>query len=132
VKDLEYNKQKFPNIGRLRQVAVQDKDEKKVKLGTELRRQVYERAKKRCECCGKPLKISQGEFHHLRKPCTDANPLTIQFLCNAHHKLGHERKIKVKQTLSGIQTKTIIKRKRVRKHPSAIHWKNEKPLKKKR
>jgi hypothetical protein len=118
-------------IGNLRQVVFGDKDEKSVRLRTETRKQVYERAKKRCECCGKPLKISQGEFHHLRKPSMDATPDTVQFLCGTHHKLGHERKIKVKQTHLGFQSKTIIRRRRVRKHPSSIYWKNEKSPKKK-
>jgi hypothetical protein len=129
---LESYNSKLPRTTGLREAVFGDKEEKGVRLPAVVKRQVYENAQRRCECCGKPLKISQGAFHHLRKPSAGATPSNIQFLCGTHHRLGHERKTKVKQTRLGFQSKTIIKRKRVRKHPTSVYWKNERNRKKTR
>jgi len=54
---------------------------KREKIPAAIKKEVYTRAKKRCECCGKPMKISQGEFHHHRKPTIKPTAKTVQFLC---------------------------------------------------
>lgn len=105
--------------------------EKRVPIPSATKKAVYERANKRCECCGMPLKMSQGEFHHLRKPIVKSRPSTIQFLCATHHrmpKLAHEWKTRTVHTITGTVKKPYVKRKRVRKHTSSPWWK-EKPKK---
>jgi len=102
-----------------------DRDEKRVRLLAETKKKVYERAKKRCQCCGRPLKINQGQFHHLHKPNLRSRPSTIQFLCpTCHNNYGHEWKTRTVSTLLGGTKKvTYMKRKRVRKHPASPYWK---------
>jgi len=103
-----------------------DREEKRVRIPSDTRKAVYDRAKKRCECCGMPLRMSQGEFHHLKKPITKPRPSNLQFLCPTHHKLGHKWKTRTQRTM--LETKKVpnIVRKKVRKHPSSPYWR-EKP-----
>lgn len=101
----------------------------RVPLPTKTRREVYEKAHKRCQCCGRPLQISQGVFHHLREPTAKSRPSTIQFLCSTDHKsYGHKRKTITKTELfTGMTTKqTYLSRVKVRKHPSSPYWKKTK------
>jgi hypothetical protein len=121
---------KIPNLTRI--MMGERADEKRVRLRAETRKQVYVRAKKRCECCGMPLKISEGEFHHLRKPSINASPRTVQFLCGTHHNLGHVRKTRTKQTMLGSRREPYVRRIKVRKHPSSPYWSESKNPRKKR
>ncbi len=100
--------------------------EKRVRLPSETKKKVYERAKKRCQSCGKPLKRNQGEFHHLRKPTVKSSPSTIQFLCPSCHKeYGHEWKTRTVRSIFETKKVPYIVRKKVRKHPSSPYWKEE-------
>jgi len=123
----QVEKVRFPKLDKL--IFGEIRKEKRVLIPSDTKKAVYERANKRCECCGMPLKISQGEFHHLRKPTAKSRPSTIQFLCPTHHrmpKLAHEWKTRTVRTIAGTVKKTYVKGKRVRKHPSSPHWR-EKP-----
>ena len=103
----------------------------RVPLPIKTRREVYEKAHKRCQCCGRPLKINQGVFHHLRKPTVKSRPSTVQFLCSTDHKLyGHKWKTKTVHTMFETQKVPYIVRKRVRKHPSSPYWKKTSQKKK--
>ena len=103
--------------------------ERRVPLSMETRKKVYERAKGRCESCGIPLKMKEGEFHHLREPTAKSRPSTIQFLCpTCHKRYGHDYKTITRSTIFGTEKITKIIRKRVRKHKSP-YW-NEKSKKK--
>ena len=98
--------------------------EKRVPLPSTTKKAVYERANGRCESCGRPLKINQGEFHHLRKPTVKSRPSTIQFLCPTDHKLyGHKWKTRTARTMLESRKVPYIVRKKVRKHPSSPYWK---------
>jgi len=77
--------------------SIWDEEERRVSIPMDTKREVYKRANKRCESCGIPLKMNQGEFHHRRKPIVKSRPSTIQFLCPTHHKLGHKWKTITKQ-----------------------------------
>jgi len=103
------------------------REEKRVPIPSDTKKAVYERAKRRCECCGRPLKMNQGEFHHRREPTVKSRPLTIQFLCGTCHKnYGHEYYTIPKRDIHpGPKKETRIKRKRVRKHPSSPYWKEK-------
>jgi len=101
--------------------------EKRLSLPSETKKKIYERAMKRCQSCGRPLKMNQGEFHHLRKPTVKSRPSTIQFLCPTCHKTyGHEWKTRTVRTILETRKVPNIVRKNVRKHPSSPYWR-EKP-----
>jgi len=103
------------------------REEKRVRIPSATKKAVYERVNKRCQCCGKPLRINQGEFHHLRKPTVRSHPKFLQFLCPTCHKnYGHERKTKKVREMFETRKLVVIKRKRVRKHPSEPYWKTKK------
>ena len=126
------DKIKIPSVDKL--ILGEIREEKRVPIPPDIKKAVYERAKRRCECCGMPLKINQGEFHHLRKPTAKARPKDLQFLCPTHHspKLAHEWKTRtVHHPIWGTKKKTYVKGKRVRKRPSSRYWK-EKPKTKKK
>jgi hypothetical protein len=56
-----------------------------------VKRQVYKRAKGRCEKCGIKLKMSEGDFHHIRDPTVTPRPSSVRFLCPlCHRKYGHK------------------------------------------
>ena len=121
---------RLPEIGSPARAVFQgliDREERRTTILTSTRRKVYERANKRCECCGKPMRISQGQFHHLRKPSIRATEKTVQFLCASdHNEHGHKyltARTNVKNSLiPAAEKKTTIKRLRVRKHPSSPYW----------
>lgn len=100
--------------------------ERRAPIPSDIKKAVYERANRRCECCGMPLKMSQGEFHHLRKPTVKPRPSNLQFLCPTHHNLGHKREIRtVRSTMLETRREPYIVRKRVRKHPSSPYWREK-------
>ncbi len=64
---------------------------KSIKLS--VKREVYTRAKGKCESCGIKLSMSHGDFHHFRSPSISPTAKTVQFLCpTCHRKYGHKRK----------------------------------------
>lgn len=106
------------------------REEKRVSIPSKTKKAVYERAKGRCERCGKPLKIGKGaQFHHLKKPTVKSRPSTIQFLCaTCHMNHGHDYKSRTTgyDPLTGRPIrKTRIVRKKVRKNPSSPYWKKK-------
>ena len=107
--------------------------EKRVPLPLKTKREVYERAGGRCESCGRPLKMNEGEFHHLRKPSVKSTASTIQFLCpTCHRKYGHEWRTRTVHTILGTEKRRYIKRKKVRKHRSPYWEKRKKTVSRKR
>jgi hypothetical protein len=75
-----------------------------------VKRQVYERAKRKCEKCARPLKMNQGDFHHTRDPTVTPRASTIRFLCPTCHRIyGHKRITIKRETFLGTekQTKTV-------------------------
>jgi cytochrome c1 len=69
-------------------------DEPKRKpIKTIVKREVFKRAKGKCERCGIKMTMSQGHFHHTRKPSISPTAKSVQFLCpNCHSWHGHKRK----------------------------------------
>jgi hypothetical protein len=58
-----------------------------------VKREVYKRAKGKCEHCKIKLSISEGDFHHTRTPSISPTAKTVQFLCpTCHRRYGHKRK----------------------------------------
>jgi hypothetical protein len=69
-----------------------DEGRKPIKIS--VKRDVYKRAKGKCECCGIILNMSHGDFHHTRTPKISPTAKTVQFLCpTCHRKYGHKRKV---------------------------------------
>ncbi len=115
---------KIPRLDKL--IFGEIQKEKRVRLPMKIKREVYEKANKRCQSCGKPLKMRQGEFHHLRKPTVKSRPSTIQFLCPTCHKAyGHEWKTRTVRTAFETGKVPYIIRKKVREHPSSPYWKQK-------
>jgi hypothetical protein len=72
-----------------------------------VKRQVYNRAKGRCEKCGIHLKINEGDFHHIRDATVTPRATSIRFLCPlCHRKYGHKR-ITRYDDWTGTEIKTI-------------------------
>jgi len=123
---------------RLMKGAIWDKEERRVPIPMKTKREVYERANKRCESCGKPLKITDKDvqFHHTgkTKPSVKSRPTTIQLLCaSCHTKYGHEFYTVTKRDLILPPKKeTRIRRMRVRRHKSPYWEKKPKSTKRKR
>ena len=118
---------KLPNVHKL--ILGETQKEKRMHIRSGTKKAVYERAEKRCECCGMPLEMNQGQFHHLKEPSVKAKPKDLQFLCPTHHyvpDLAHVRKTRSVRTPLGMKKKSYIKRKRVHKDPSSTYW-EEKP-----
>ena len=91
-----------------------DDEPKRKAIRVTVKREVYKRAKGKCESCGTKLQMSEGDFHHFRKPSISPTAKTVQFLCLAcHRKYGHERKTVRHSGLFNDETETAIKRKRV-------------------
>ncbi len=119
---------KIPSIGSLLRGEIGE--EKRVSIPASTKNAVYERAKRRCESCGRPMKMTDKgvQFHHIRKPTVKSRPTTIQFLCaTCHRKYGHDFRTITKKDPYGIETikEMKVNRKKVRKHKSP-YWK-EKP-----
>lgn len=67
--------------------------EKTVPIPQETKIIVYKNADKRCECCGRLLRMGRGDFHVTREPIFTAEPSTLQFLCPTCHMIyGHTSK----------------------------------------
>ena len=87
-----------------------------------VRKEVYKRAKGRCERC-KKIKLDspdlkggfKGEYHHRRSPSISPTAKTVQLLCpNCHERYGHTRKtVKHEDLLFGTRKETKIKRHKV-------------------
>jgi hypothetical protein len=102
--------------------------EERVPISMGTKRKVFERAKKRCESCGMPLKMSEAAFHHTKKPTVKSRASTIQLLCpTCHRKYGHKYKTITKSTILGTEKIPRIIRKKVHRHKSP-YW-NRKPKK---
>lgn len=57
-----------------------------------VKRQVYERAKGKCEKCRIPLEMNEGDFHHIRDSTVTPRASSIRFLCPlCHRRYGHKR-----------------------------------------
>jgi len=135
----QFEKVRFPKLDKL--IFGEIREEKRVLIPSDTKKTVYDRANKRCESCGIPLRIKDrgAQFHHTKKPTVKSKPATIQFLCaTCHTKYGHEFYTVTKRDPLGRPIKEPrIRRKKVHKHPSYPHWKekpkttNEKPTKRK-
>ncbi len=127
------NKTKIRSIDKL--VWGEVRGEKRVRLPSETKNKVYERANGGCESCGMPMKMTDKgvQFHHTRKPTVKSRASIIQFLCaTCHRKYGHEFYTVIKQDpFYGTTKETKIRRKKVRKHSSSPYWKKPKTNKKK-
>ena len=78
-----------------------------------VKREVYKRAKGRCESCGIKLAKSEGDFHHTRAPSISPTAKSVQFLCpTCHRKYGHKRKTVTHRGFFEDEKETIIKRKK--------------------
>ena len=90
-----------------------DDEPKRKAIRVTVKREVYKRAKRECERCGTKLQMSEGDFHHFRKPSISPTAETVQFLCpTCHRKYGHERKTVRHSGLFNDEIETVIKRKR--------------------
>ena len=99
-------------------------EERRTPIPMRVKRQVYERAKGKCEKCGTRLKMSEGDFHHTRDPTVTPRAKTIRFLCPlCHRRYGHKRITRRTEMLLGTETEVKIVRKKV--------VKVKKPVKKK-
>ena len=111
-------------------------DEPKRKtIKTSVKREVYKRAKGRCERCGKKLPFTGGAtcYHHIRKPSISPTAKTVQLLCrNCHAEHGHKHKTVTRSGLLFEEKETVIKRKRVKKKPKIKKKTIKKTTKKKK
>lgn len=91
-----------------------------------VKREVYKRAKGRCEKCGIKLKMSEGDFHHIRDPTVTPRASSVRFLCPlCHRRYGH------KVVVRRVDADTFWETKRVRIIPKDI-VKKKKPKVKRR
>jgi hypothetical protein len=80
-----------------------------------VKRQVYKRAKGKCEKCGIKLKMCDGDFHHIRDPTVTPRVSSVRFLCPlCHRKYGHKRIVR------RVNTDTFWETKRVRTIPKEV------------
>lgn len=81
-----------------------------------VKKEVYQRAKGKCERCGIKMTMSQGHFHHTRTPTISPTAKTVQFLCpNCHSWHGHKRKTVTRGKGSLFEEKEqIVKRRTVK------------------
>ena len=78
-----------------------------------VKRNVYKRARGRCESCGIKLTMGEGDFHHTRAPSISPTAKSVQFLCpTCHRRYGHKRKTVTHTGFLEDEKETIIKRKR--------------------
>lgn len=89
-----------------------EKERKSIPM--KVKRQVYERAKGKCEKCGTRLNMNEGDFHHTRDPTVIPRPKTVRFLCPlCHRRYGHKRITRKRETLFGTEKETNIVRQEV-------------------
>ena len=95
------------------QFGIYEEPERKPVRAT-VKREVYKRAKGKCEHCGIKLAPSEGDFHHIRAPSISPTARTVQFLCpTCHRRYGHSRKTVTHYGFFEDEKETTIKRKRV-------------------
>lgn len=88
----------------------EEKERKSIPM--KVKRQVYKRAKGKCEKCGRSLKMNQGDFHHTRDPTVIPRASTVRFLCPTCHRIyGHKRvtRIRDKDTFWEENEKKIVR-----------------------
>jgi hypothetical protein len=91
-----------------------------------IKREVYKRAKGKCEKCGIKLKMNEGDFHHVRDPTVTPRASGVRFLCPlCHRRYGH--KIIVRR----VDADTFWETKRVRIIPKDIVKKKKPKVKRK-
>jgi len=106
----------LPKIGKNEQNILYGETESRKKIPAKVEKEVYKRAKGRCECCGTKLKKNEGDFHHWRSPRISPTAKTVQFLClPCHRKHGHKRKVITHTTIWGKEKEVKIIRIKVRK-----------------
>ena len=89
-------------------------EEKRKPIPMRIKRRVYERAKGKCEKCGRPLKMNQGDYHHTRDPTVTPRASSVNFLCPTCHRIhGHKHTTRKRETLWGTEKVTKIKRQEV-------------------
>lgn len=89
-------------------------DKKRKPIKASVKKEVYERANRRCECakCKTPtlkLAMGEGDFHHWRSPSISPTAKTVQFLCTlCHRKYGLERKTVIHNKGTPLEEKEIV------------------------
>ena len=82
-------------------------ERKKTTIKNSVKADVYDRAKGKCEKCGKKLKFNEGHYHHTRSDAKTSKG--FRFLCpDCHYKYGHSRKV-TKDAFFGNETKVVRK-----------------------
>jgi len=72
-----------------------------------VKRQVYKRAKGKCEKCGRSLTMREGDFHHVRDPTVTPRAKSVRFLCPlCHRRYGHKRVTRKVETFFGMHACT--------------------------
>jgi len=80
-----------------------------------VKRQVYKRAKGKCEKCRIKPKMSEGDFHHIRDAKVIPRASSVRFLCPlCHRKYGHKR------TVRKVNAETFWETKEVRTIPREV------------
>lgn len=80
-------------------------------ISMKVKRRVFERAEGKCEKCGTPLKMNEGDFHHTRDPTVTPRPTSVRFLCPlCHRRYGHKRVTRRRETLLGTEKDVKTKR----------------------
>lgn len=107
-----------------------------------VKKEVYKRAKGRCESCGKKLPFTGGAtcYHHRITPTISPTAKTVQLLCqNCHAEHGHKRKTVTHSGFLYEETETVVKRQKVRRKRASTKKKatkkktpRKKPVKKKK
>ena len=102
-------------------------DEKKRKpIRSSVKKEVYQRARGKCERCGIKMKPRQGNYHHTRSPSISPTAKTVQFLCpNCHSWYGHTSKTKIERGFLSDTKVVTVKRQRVKKVPSSSSTKSK-------
>ncbi len=107
-------------------------DEKKRKpIRSSVKKEVYQRARGKCERCGIKMKPRQGNYHHTRSPSVSPTAKTVQFLCpNCHSWYGHTRKTRTERGFWSDTKVVTVKRQRVKKAHSSSSTKSRSKSKK--
>ncbi len=97
-----------------------EEEETRKPIPMSVKKEVYKRAKGRCEKCHTPWKWENGNFHHLRTPTITPTAKTVVFLCpNCHTKYGHKRITRRYEDLLGTHSYTQVIRQRVVRKPKS-------------
>ena len=91
-------------------------EESRKSIKSNVKIEVYKRAKGCCECCAMPLEKAHGDFHHWRSPTISPTAKTVQFLCpTCHRKYGHTRKVITHHSILGDEKEIVTKRHKVKR-----------------